>query len=322
MAGEREVGITAPKTVRRAGINVVDLFTHHISAETKSRLVRKGMERIVAATQCVYPVDYKRKVQKAVLKGGAMYAQTHERNSDFPVGVNLAAEGMKFANEVLPQDRQIPGIISPFAYSLESGAQGEMSELYDDGIGDLKKIGLEPNPTPTDSDLRKGRVTKEVYDLGRRKAGIRMARAVLRENKIILVAPEASVQSGDINPNTGKPYGMVELDYDALYVSLRVAAAKTGIATLFIISISNGLGVLNSQNIPTKRATFVSLLPDRIFPKLRRSAAIMKATVSEPIEFTATEIEVVGPALINQRIGRAMAEPLKPKERGVYGEPK
>jgi hypothetical protein len=315
MTAERE---TQPAKSR----GLVNFVTRHLSAERRTRWTRRGMRRIIDNTPCKYPKDYPVKVKAAALKGGIMYAQSHTRNSDIPVGVGIAAEGMKYANEVLPEDRQISGIIEPFAWSLKSGAQKEMSTMYDDGINDLKAMGLEPNPTPTRSDLAKGRVTEEVFHSGRKKAGLRMVHAVWKENKMIVVPPEATVKAGDIDEKTGKPFGMQEFDFDALYVSLRTTAARTGIATLFAISVSNSLGVLNSQNKPTKRALFISALPDSIFSKIKKIASIMKATVSEPIEYTETEIMVIGPALINQRIGNVIAAPLKPKERGFYGEKK
>jgi hypothetical protein len=321
MGIEREAPgcVSSSNTARRSGI--ADVIIHHVSPETRGRLLRKGLERIIRTTPCGYPPDFGQKVQKAALLGGIVVAQNHMRNSDIPIGIRIAADIVKAANEALPEDRRLKGFVEPYAYSLQNGTQGEMSTFYSDALPLLERLGLEAVPTPTDSDLKKGRVTQEEFEAGRTKSSRRMAIAVLRDQKFIVLAPEATVKGGNINPDTGDIFGMQEFVPGVLYESLRIAARKTGYATLFTVSVSNSCGVLNSQNKITRKATLVGLtpIPPSPIPPLP-ILSIMSATVGEPIPFTAAEIEVIGSALIDMRVGTAIARPLKPKERGFYTE--
>ena len=305
-----ELLIMSKETAARMGLT--ESILHHVSPERRGKILRGGIERVLCTTPYEFPPDFKEKIQEALLKGPVVIAQNHKSNADILAGAIVAATIVQISNnKKIPENRKIKGFVEPFALSLDTGGQGQMSTFYYDTLPLLAKLKVEPVPTPTANDVLRGRITPEQFEEYHTGSKMRMALAVMKHQKSIIFAPEASVKSGRINPETGKIYGMQEFTPGALHGVLRIATRRTGYASLLLIGVSDGEKVLDSEtNKITPRATAVGFGLS--------FQAIMSVHIGEMIGITNNEVEALDTASLDLRAGRGIAQLLKPEEQGVF----
>jgi 1-acyl-sn-glycerol-3-phosphate acyltransferase len=281
----------------------------------KGRLLRSGMERVLYTTKVEFPPDFRENVIAALLKGPIVITHNHKSDADILAADMVAAYIVQIAAEekIIPENRKTKGYVEPFALSLETGGQGEMSTDYEDSKPLLKKLNVEPIPTPTPNDKKSERVTPEQIKEWETKAMLRMGLAVIKRHKSIIIAPEASVQGGRINPETNQIYGMQPFVPEALCGTLQLAARPTGYATLLLVGVSDGEKVQNPQNNKiTPLATKVGLG--------LRFDSIMTVHIGAMLGFTSEQLKNIDDAELNLTAGKGIAKLLKPEEQGVYAE--
>jgi len=305
-----------PRLTRIPLGDVLRYKKHKDTKERHAEITRIGIENILATTIFEFPPDFPQRAQEAALKGPFVAAQNHQRNSDILAGAKAVNYTTEEVNKNVPEDKQIKGWVEYYAASLEQGTQGEMSDEYQEAKPILEKLGIEIVQTTTGSDIRKGRGTiEEAKEKGTdpKTAFRRVTTAVNDEQKSIIFAPEATVEGGSINPETGQIYGMRPFVEGSMYINLMMAARKTGFASFLPISVSGGVNVLRSRD--NKYSIRAQIVGSGL-----RSLALMTVRVGNPITLSREQIKQMGPEGIDIFCGTEIAKRLKPHERGFYGK--
>jgi len=287
---------------------------HHVSPETRGWVLKRGIEKILLATPYEYPAGFWGIIREYASNGGMVIVQNHTSNADILAGDLLANRITQRANSVVPEEKKRKGFIEPFALSLPEGGQGEMSMFYNDVQPLIKRLRVEPVPTPTLNDILKGRITDQQFLEYHRESTRRMREAAIEERKGIVLPAEATVQGGRVNPDTGEIFGMQIFIPGAIRQALRIVTIENDYGILIPVGVSGGYKVLDSQtNRITTPATLVGLGWSK--------EAIMTVHVGEPIVYKKSDIRGLRSDSLDFQIGTTIAQMLEPHERGAYSSP-
>lgn len=297
------------------GEGVARTLLHHVPPETEAWLLKRGIERILISTHYEYAPHFWETIGEYAASGGFVIVQNHTSNADILAGNLLANRVTQKVNRTVPEGQRMQGFIEPFALSLKNGTQGEMSQTYSKVEPLIKMLRVQTNPTPTLNDILHDRIkTYQDYVDYHRESTRKMRDAAILERRGIILPPEATVQGGRINPDTGDIYGMQVFTPGAIRQALKTVTAKNDFGILIPVAISGGYKVLNSEtNGVTLPALLVGLGPSK--------QSLMTVRVGEPIVYRKSHIRGLDAERQDYKVGTIIARMLDPHERGVYGDP-
>lgn len=218
--------------------------------------------------------------------------------------------GIGIANEHLPQNEQIRGVLMPFAKTLKTGGQGGLLDfMFQAALPTLTRNRVYPIYTATDNDQRRRGLN------GNQGEYIADNLAMMRDGFTALAAlPEGSVQAGR-KKEDGKRYGMQSIKEGACASAILLARKLRRPGVLFIpVGFEDGWKINNPHGKwPTLAGLKTGLLMDR---------GVGKVTVGKPIRSDSPEVQALVQSKdwvgLDNLIGGAIASLVSLEMRGKY----
>lgn len=280
--------------------------------EKAGQLIVWYTENIAASINPHYHKDYVQRYIEAIKAGYLpVYIGSHTAQIDIFFLSHISSEGVGMANDFLPEDQQIKGAITPFAKSMQTGAQGSTAAfMFDSMKQSLWQNGIKDVYTTTDHDREERGLADNPEEFM-----TEMLKAMREGYLAVAALPEGSVDGGRKGTD-GKCKGLQSFreGFSAAMLILAKRMRKKG-----VVFIPVGIEGSEKINDPNRRwPTFKGLVAG-FWP----NPNIVKINVGLPVLMSYDDPETknlirTNPRALDDRNACAIAELLSPERRGKY----